>query len=273
MTLHVHMKTMKFAANVSTLCQDFPKLVDRLTHIASRRDHSFEYIESQNPYSEDLDTLKSLSEQFNFKWVLINTPPLFQVYKPSHVLNFGYFKPFLDKSIDYAKGLKCPTVHVVLGDLTAEKPDNLTEMINILKESARVMKGHGITAVIEPLSNRSDYYLKSYDQAVSIVDDLKQDNLKIMLDTFHLQKLHGNLSEYIDKKIPREFIGHVQVSQTPLRDCPMHAGEVNHAYILKKISKVYDGVVGLEYNSKSEDSFSWLNDFHEIWWLSSLKVS
>ena len=137
-------------------------------------------------------------------------------------------------------------------------------MLNLIDFASRELDPHGITCVLEPLSIRPNYYLRSYDVANDIVCQLKRPNVKVMLDTFHLQKLHGNLTEFIDKKLSPELIGHVQVSQTPLRDCPLNEGEVNHGYILKKIAKVYDGIIGLEYNSTSSESFSWLKDFDDL---------
>ncbi|CAG2182080.1 unnamed protein product [Oppiella nova] len=93
-----------------------------------------------------------------------------------------------------------------------------------------------------------------------------------MLDTYHLQRLHGNLTHYINDLGP--YVGHVQISQVPDRDCPVGEGEINHNYALKQISRVYDGYVGLEYKSgsicvlisydKSSDSFVWLNQFKDL---------
>jgi hydroxypyruvate isomerase len=46
------------------------------------------------------------------------------------------------------------------------------------------------------------------------------------------------------------FVGHVQISQTPNRNCPMSEdGEVNHRYFLTKlIAPFYQDFIGLEYN-------------------------
>jgi hydroxypyruvate isomerase len=51
--------------------------------------------------------------------------------------------------------------------------------------------------LIEPLSTRPDYYLRSYSTAMDIVKSSKIENLKVMLDSFHLQRLHGNLTERV----------------------------------------------------------------------------
>jgi len=49
------------------------------------------------------------------------------------------------------------------------------------------------------------------------------------------------------------FVGHVQISQTPKRNCPMDEdGEVNHRYFLTKlVEPFYNDFIGLEYNGRS----------------------
>lgn len=266
---------MRFAANLSTLCQDIPRLTDRLTHLVGRKDYSFKYVECQNPYGEDVSIWKDLTHQHNLEWILINSPPLFDCFKKDPVTQRTpipsrdqYRDACLSKAISFATQVNCKKIHLVMTDVDPEKGAEQSNIVkkekvaihDLLNFAARQCEPHGITCVIEPLSIRDNYYLKSYEDAVDIVSN-GGSNLKIMLDTFHLQRLHGNLTEYISNKIPKEHIGHVQISQTPLRDCPMNEGEVDHKYVLSKINEVYDGVIGLEYNNKSHESFSWLKDF------------
>lgn len=53
-------------------------------------------------------------------------------------------------------------------------------------------------------------------------------------------------------------IGHVQISQVPLRDNPIDEGELNHDFILKKLAPHYNDFIGLEYFSKSSSFKSFL---------------
>lgn len=66
-----------------------------------------------------------------------------------------------------------------------------------MHQAARYFQPHRIMCLIEPLSIRINYYLQSYSTAIDIVKSSKSDNLKIMLDSFHLQRLHGNLTERV----------------------------------------------------------------------------
>lgn len=45
------------------------------------------------------------------------------------------------------------------------------------------------------------------------------------------------------------YTGHVQISQAPLRNCPMIGGEINYSYVLKKLAS-YEQPIGLEFTSK-----------------------
>ena len=71
------------------------------------------------------------------------------------------------------------------------------KIVDLVHRAARFFRVHGILCLIEPLSTRANYYLRSYSTAVDIVKSSNMDNLKVMLDSFHLQRLHGNLTERV----------------------------------------------------------------------------
>ncbi|CAF0893241.1 unnamed protein product [Didymodactylos carnosus] len=208
-----------------------------------RKDYRFDAVECQNPYEFTIDQWKKVfNEEKRPKWVLINSPPLFD--QPQTISTFDQYRQhILDKTLDYAKELKISKVHLVMNDVS--NSSQIPSVVNLLKLAAQYFAPHNIMCLIEPLSTRSDYYLRSYYLAADIVREAKQSNLKVMLDSFHLQRLHGNLTENIELLAP--FVGHVQISQTPLRDCPMNNGEVNHKYFLQKIATFYHDYIGLEY--------------------------
>lgn len=72
------------------------------------------------------------------------------------------------------------------------------KIIDLVYQAARFFQPHHILCLIEPLSTRLNYYLRSYPTAIDIVKSSKMDNLKLMLDSFHLQRLHGNLTERVE---------------------------------------------------------------------------
>ena len=72
------------------------------------------------------------------------------------------------------------------------------EAKQLLVKGARFLNKLNVTCLIEPLSIRPNYYLRSYDTALQLIKELNEPNLKIMFDTYHLQRLHGNISHYLE---------------------------------------------------------------------------
>lgn len=71
------------------------------------------------------------------------------------------------------------------------------KIIDLVHQAARFFQPHQIMCLVEPLSTRPNYYLRSYSTAMDIVRSSPSDNLKVMLDSLHLQRLHGNLTERV----------------------------------------------------------------------------
>lgn len=71
------------------------------------------------------------------------------------------------------------------------------KIIDLVHQAARFFEPHKIMCLVEPLSTRPNYYLRSYSTAMDIVRSSPTENLKVMLDSLHLQRLHGNLTERV----------------------------------------------------------------------------
>ena len=258
-------QNMKFAANISTLCHDVPRLTDRFVHIVTRQDYRFTHVECQNPYDVPVSEWQDLMKQHPVSWSLINSLPLFNEWLSPTLPSQDKFKSLiLDKAIEYANGLDCKRVHLIMNDVSDKQQHRLENeegIVGLIDYASRVFEPHGITILLEPLSIRKNYYLRSYEKAIEITNQLKRPNVRVMLDIFHLQMLRGNLTQNIKQILPHT--GHVQVSQAPLRDSPIRAGEISYPYVFKQLTK-YEDVIGLEYFCDSNESFSWLRDFEDI---------
>lgn len=83
-----------------------------------------------------------------------------------------------------------------------------------------------------------------------------------MLDIFHLQLIQGNISNTIREL--KDYIGHVQIAQAPLRNEPDTDGEINYKYVLKVLAhEGYNDWIGLEYKPKesSASGLKWIGEF------------
>ena len=71
-------------------------------------------------------------------------------------------------------------------------------------------------------------------------------NVKLLLDVFHLQLLHGDITRNIKRFLP--YAGHIQLAQAPNRVGLQDPGELNYSYILSLLQELgYDGWIGLEH--------------------------
>ncbi|KAJ6224735.1 hypothetical protein RDWZM_003280 [Blomia tropicalis] len=253
-------KSVKFAANISSLFLDIPDHIESYHEILKRKDYQFKAVEAQDPYKVSVDDwkkeLNSVETASKPEFVLINSPPLFQRF-PDRFPTVEEFDSILKITGDYVTTLNARKVHLLLSDVN--NSNDMTEMKQLLVKGARYLAKLNVTCLIEPLSTRPNYYLRSYDVALQLINELNEPNLKIMFDTYHLQRLHGNILHYLE--LLKNHIGHVQISQIPLRDCPIDEGELNHDFILKKLSTIYDDYIGLEYFNYATDNFEWVKKY------------
>lgn len=257
---------MKFSANISTLFGDLAGLIERYKHVVTKCGHIFDTIECQDPYQLSPSEWRSLFadlEKANYKlpkWDLINSPPLFNLYRAGQIPSHDEYKEkVLNKVVDYAKLLSCSKVHLIMGDVNNDSNATLNreKMIDLVIFGSNHLKEHKITCVIEPLAIRDHYYLRSYDLAADIANK-QGSNCKVLLDIYHLQRLGGNITETVNKLMP--LVGHVQISQVPKRDAPFNPGEVNYDYVLKLLGSRYHDYIGLEYNNLTTDSLDWIEN-------------
>jgi len=256
---------LRFAANLSFLFQDIPKLKDR--YIAAKR-AGFGGVECADPYSVAINDLVSAKEEAKVEQVLINsfkggTSGLAAI--PNRV---DEFKQCLELSLQYCIALKCKMLHILAGvfpnaDSTrTECNESLwreTYLQNLQYASQRVALD-GITILIEPISNLPNYFLTQTDQAVDIIKELNCDNVKILLDLYHHQKSHGNITNTLTSY--QKYIGHIQISQVPDRNEPGANGELNYTYIFNHLLRIgYSGWIGCEYVPQDTKGFGWIEPY------------
>lgn len=257
---------LKFAANVSMMFKELDNLPDRYTEAAKR---GFTAVECQFPYDTPVEDIVRAKEAAGLEQVLINS---FQG-KSHGDIGFACqpnkqedFRQSIEITIRYAKALNCKKVHIMAGvpQLGVATSDTEQLYIRNLCYAANEFQKEGIMGVIEPLCKqvRSDYYLQSYDKAIELVKKINSRNIRVMLDIFHLQMIHGNLTTYISQLA--RYVGHIQISQAPLRTEPSDVGEINYPYILDLLDELgYRDYIGLEYSpsGRTEDSLNWLKEW------------
>lgn len=247
----VKMSSLKFCANLNFMFTECPNLLERY-NLAKK--NGFQAVEVGFPYIHSAEELVKAKEDAGLKQVLINV----FVGDPSKgELGFAAipgqeaaFQSSVLRAVDYAKALDCKLIHVMSGAVQSPSTPNHEAYEKNIRWATKVFEKENITGLIEPINQRSvpNYYMSSYVTAVDLIKKINSPNLKIMLDVFHLQQLHGNLTFNIESLFSAGIVGHVQIAQVPLRGEPNTNGEINHAFLFALLEKMnYSGWIGLEY--------------------------
>jgi len=246
------MPSLKFSANLSFMFQETSNLLERY---ALAKEAGFKGVEVAFPYCNTVEEVVQAKKACNAEQVLING----YVDVPKGELGYAAltspedeakFQSSVQKAVTYAKALDCKLIHVMSGAVVSPTPANDAAYDRNITWATRLFEKEGIIGVIEPINRRSvpNYYLSDYPRAVNLIKSIGSPNLKLMLDVFHLQQLHGNLTSNVSSLLKEGLVGHIQIAQVPDRGEPDSEGEVNYKYLLKLLEKEkYNGWIGLEY--------------------------
>jgi hydroxypyruvate isomerase len=243
----------RLAANISMLFTELA-FAERF---AAARSQGFRAVEILFPYAFDRDEIASRLASNGLKLVLFNSSAGdFQAGERGLAAlpdRQQEFRSEFERSLDYARALSCERLHVMAGIVPAsENPRPYRDcFLSNLRWAAGVARSQNLTLLIEPL-NRYDvpgYLVATVETAVSIIEELRLDNLFLQFDVYHAQMAEGRLAETLRAQLHR--IGHIQISGVPGRHEPDHGQEINYSYLLQLLDELgYDGWVGCEYRPR-----------------------
>ncbi|PRD56326.1 hydroxypyruvate isomerase family protein [Sphingobacterium gobiense] len=171
------------------------------------------------------------------------------------------------ESVEVAKRVNAKWVTVVPGNYQRNLPIGVqtANVIEGLKRGAEIFEPHGITMVLEPLSDTPDLFLRYTDQTYEICKAVGSPSCKILYDAYHQQKNEGNLINLMN--LCWSEIAYIQVGDNPGRKEPT-TGEINYKNVFKWLKeKGYAGIVGMEHGmSKSgvEGEKALVNAYREV---------
>lgn len=171
------------------------------------------------------------------------------------------------KSVDTAKRCNAKWVTVIPGFFDRNLPIGIqtSNIIEAIKQGAEVFEPHGITMVLEPLSDTPDLFLQNTDQAYLICKTVNSPSCKILYDIYHMSRNEGNLIDTMDKCW--DEIGYIQIGDNPGRNEPT-TGEINYKNVFKFIyDKDYKGILGMEHGNSTkgkEGEISVLKAYKEV---------
>jgi hydroxypyruvate isomerase len=230
-------------------------LIDQLKFMA---DQGFTAIEDNGLMGRDVATQTKIGETLQ---KLGMTMGVFVVDKGGNLANpFAagkkeYLDIFLDgckRAVDVAKRVNAKWMTVVPGAFERRLPIGIQDanVIDALRRGAEIFEPHGLTMVLEPLSDSPDLYLQTSDQTYMICKAVNSPACKILYDIYHMQKNEGNLIHNIE--LTWDEIAYFQVGDNPGRKEPT-TGEINYKNVFKYIyDRGFKGVVGMEHGISGE---------------------
>ncbi len=248
---------IKLAANLSMLFTE----VDFLERFRQAKENNFDFIEFLFPYDHKPEIIANIISDSGLSIELFNLPPgdwnkgeRGLAALPQHRTQF---LKSVDIALEYANKLGVKKLHCMAGLGDFENAELHKTYVENLAYAANTLQQHNIVLLIEPLNtlNMPGYFLNSFDKAATIIDEIP--NVFLQFDIFHCQKIHGNISYYLEKY--KNISKHYQIAGVPQRFEPA-IGELNYNYILHKIDTMgYDGAIGCEYNPQYDtiSGLSW----------------
>ncbi len=228
------------------------ELIDQLKFMA---DQGFTAFEDNGMPNRDTATQTKIGETLE---KLGMTMGVFVVPKGGNLANTlaagkkEHLDIFLDgcrRSVEIAKRVNAKWMTVVPGAFERRLPIGIQDanVIEALRRGAEIFEPHGLTMVLEPLSDSPDLYLQTSDQTYMICKAVNSPACKILFDIYHLQKTEGHLIHNID--LTWDEIAYFQVGDNPGRKEPT-TGEINYKNVFKHLyEKGFKGVVGMEHGN------------------------
>lgn len=153
------------------------------------------------------------------------------------------------EAVEVAKRVNAKWMTVVPGNYERTlSPDMQTaNVIMALRKGAEILEPHGLTMVLESLSDNPDLFLRGTNQAYMICKAVNISACKFLFDMYHMQRNEGNIIANIDKVW--DETPYFQIGDNPGRKEP-GTGEMNYKNIFRHIyDKGYKGVLGMEHGN------------------------
>jgi len=239
----------RFAANLSMLFTEHA-LLDRFAAAAQA---GFRAVELQFPYAAAATDIRQRLTDHGLTMVLHNLPAgdwdAGERGIACHPNRVDAFRAGVAQAIDYAQTLGVGQLNCLAGIAptgVAQEQVHDTLVANV-DYAATALKAHGLRLLIEPINTFDvpGFYLNRTAQAVAILDQVGADNAWVQYDTYHAQRMEGELAATLQRYWPR--IGHIQVADNPGRHEP-GTGEINYHHLFSLLDTLgYSGYVGCEY--------------------------
>ena len=249
----------RFCANLTTLFSEH----DLFARIGAAADAGFKAAEILFPYDEDAEAIRRALDGVGVAPILINAPPGDYAGGERGLASLpgreADFAAAMQTAFEFTEAIGPPNLHIMAG----LNGDRATYIENLKRAAANAPDG--LTLLIEPINNRDvpGYHLNTAEDALTVLDAVGADNLRLQLDLYHCQIMTGDLATRIRALLPH--ISHIQIAGVPERHEP-DTGEVNYLYLFDLLDDLgYEEYVGCEYHPRTttEAGLGWFLPYRE----------
>ena len=125
-----------------------------------------------------------------------------------------------------------------------DKEGDRARSVEQMKKLARIAAGHGVTMGMEVLNRFEGYLLNTSEEAVAYVRDVGEPNVKVMLDTFHMNIEEDCIHEAL--RTAGSLLGHVHAGE-PNRRPPRAGSRIDWRGIGATLREIgYDATIVME---------------------------
>ena len=168
----------------------------------------------------------------------------------------------MPRAIEYAKVLAVPRLNCLVGKRVPGRSDeeHWQTLVQNARFAATELAKHGLELLVEPINHYDipGFFLNRTYQALKLLDEIGQPNVRVQYDIYHAQRTEGNLAQLLRQHFTK--INHIQIADNPGRHQP-GTGEINFPFLFAEIDKLgYRGYVGCEYvpNPGTLKSLKWI---------------
>jgi D-psicose/D-tagatose/L-ribulose 3-epimerase len=125
-----------------------------------------------------------------------------------------------------------------------DKPGDRARSVREMKKLARMAANYGITLGMEVLNRFEGYILNTAEEAVAYVKEVGEPNVKVMLDTFHMNIEEDSMTGAI--RTAGGYLGHMHAGEANRRP-PKDGGRFDWREIGRALHDIgYDGSIVME---------------------------
>lgn len=122
------------------------------------------------------------------------------------------------------------------------------QLVNLLRNIDTVAKKYGITVLIEAVRKQECNIINTTKEALALVNEVDRDNIKLIIDFYHLSVEKENPDIMLKAK---EHLKHIHIASVEGRLFPSELEEFNYSALIDNLKKIhYKGRISIEAYSK-----------------------